>query len=160
VKPRIIWSFEQVARRGDREREVQKVFRREIYWKTSTWKNEELSWWNWNWFHGNRIWDWEADKTGWMSCPVALLNFLALLFKGLVLYIGMFRWRDGYGSRAISGRFQSGSGPHRASCLMCNAGPFRGWGSNGRLKLTTQTYVVPQSRMIGLYLHSPIHLHV
>jgi hypothetical protein len=51
---------------------------------------------------------------------------------------------------------------HPASYPMATGGSFPGGGgeySGGSVKLTTHLHLVPRSRMVELYLHSPICLH-
>jgi hypothetical protein len=54
---------------------------------------------------------------------------------------------------------QTGSGVHTASYPMDAGGCFpMGWSSKSAM-LTTHHYLIPKSRMVELYLHSPTYLH-
>jgi hypothetical protein len=54
---------------------------------------------------------------------------------------------------------QTESRAHPASYPMCTGGSFPRRQSGRGVKLTTHLYLVPRSRMLELYLHSPICLH-
>jgi hypothetical protein len=54
---------------------------------------------------------------------------------------------------------QTGSGAHPASYPVGTWGFFPGGKSGKDVKLTTHLHLLPKSRMVELYLHSPIRLH-
>jgi hypothetical protein len=66
---------------------------------------------------------------------------------------------DGRGSNVELPIVSTDCGAHPAFCSL-GTGGFLPWGRSGRgEKLTTHLHVVPRSRMVELYHHSPICLH-